>query len=80
MDGPLLIGLLGSLVVAAAAFLNFAVIHPDRRRYEVGKSVGWNGQQPGLRRLLIDQGRIAAVGFVGAGIQLVAIVWQASRA
>jgi hypothetical protein len=49
MSGPLILGIIGSLVVAVAASLNSTLINP--RRYQLSH-VGYDGQQPELERLL----------------------------
>ncbi len=80
MPGPLILGLVGGALVALAAFLTWVLIKPDRSRYQVGRTVGYNGDQPGLRQLVIDQGRLVLLGFVGSALQLVALIWQSTRA
>jgi hypothetical protein len=74
--GPLALGIVGSVIAVVSLFVSFTYITPDR--YKATQSV-WTGDNPGLRRMFIAQGRVAMLAFVGATIQLVAIIWQALR-
>lgn len=79
MQGPLLLGLVGTVVVACAAFLQFFVVRPERERYR-STGVKFNVvQSEGLSRLINDQGRISLLAFAGAALQVVGLLWQATR-
>jgi hypothetical protein len=87
MTGPLVLGIVGAAIVVLALVLQFTRIHPDRPEYQVGASTTTPTTldrtvippQPGLRRMVIDQGRFTLLAAVGSAFQLVALVWQASR-
>jgi hypothetical protein len=53
MEGPLVVGIAGGVIVFAATFLSFRLLSPDR--YNVGKDTTFDGNLPGLRRMIVTK-------------------------
>jgi hypothetical protein len=77
MDGPILLGVVGSAIITVSAFVSVVLIRPER--YNVGRDGTFGGTQPGLKRFLAHRGRAELFALAGASLQLVSIVWAAAR-
>lgn len=78
MEGPLLLGIVGAVIVVASVAINWVLITPDRPRYGLDKENAFNGGT-NIRQLIADWSRLTGVALVGSVFQLVAVIWQASR-
>jgi len=69
------LSILGAALSFIAAFWLLVGFNPESPRYRAIRGGGYTQSDPvGLRQLLVDQGKVAAVATVGAGLQLLAVV------
>jgi hypothetical protein len=77
MTGPLVLGVLGAVVVLAAALINSFVVRADSPRYKLHLLNTYN-QGADVKKMVQDMSRINRFVVLGASLQLAAIIWQAS--
>lgn len=75
--GPIILGVGGAAIAFVALALNVVLLKPDSDRYRLDLENAYDGGS-NVRQLVIDQGRLTLLAAFGAGLQLVALIWEIS--
>ena len=77
MNGPLILGSIGAGLVLLSALTNLLLVRAKSPRYHLELSNAYDGGTDFVR-LVRDLSLINGVLVVGASVQLIALIWQAT--
>lgn len=77
MSGPLILGSVGAGIILVAALANLLLVQAKSPRYHLELSNAYDGGTDFVR-LVRDLSLINGILIVGASVQLVALIWQAT--